>query len=201
MVFLMLWGHLFNLSNAALNVLVLFIQQFLKLIAPNKSDNHNTSQQQRALPKSLKNIHSVLGLNSDDFLQYVVCSRCDSVYELASCLQKNSFGTLVAKSCVHIEFPNHPLRTKRKQCGVSLFQRVCRSSKISFQPYKVYAYYPIKTALARLFNRKGFFSLCEHWRTRNPSSEYMGDIYDSCISDSRAKRAKINNKFLFGSTC
>ena len=46
MVFLMLWGHLFNLSNAALNVSVLFIQQFLKLTAPNKSDNHNTSQQQ-----------------------------------------------------------------------------------------------------------------------------------------------------------
>lgn len=182
MVFLMLWGHLFHLSNAALNVFVLFIQHFLKLIAPNKPDNCNT-EQQRPLPKSLKSIHSVLGLNSDDFIQYVVCSRCDSVYELASCLQKNSFGALIAKPCVHIEFPNHPLRTKQMQCGASLLQRVCRSSRISFQPYKVYAYYPIKTALARLFNRKGFFSLCEHWRTRNASSEYMhmGDIYDGQV--------------------
>ena len=179
----MLWGHLFHVSNAALNVLVLFIQKFLKLIAQRKSapsDNHNTKQQW-AMPKSLKSIHSILGLNSDDFIQYVVCSKCDSVYELASCVQRNSFGTLVAKCCIHIEFPCHPLRTKRKQCGTSLLQRVCRGTKVSFQPYKVYAYYPIKTALARLFNRKGFFSLCEQWRTRCTSSEYMGDIYDGQV--------------------
>ena len=48
MIFLMLWGYLFHVSNAALNVLVLFIQKFLKLIARRKSapsDNHNTKQQ------------------------------------------------------------------------------------------------------------------------------------------------------------
>ena len=60
---------------------------FLKLIAPNEStpsDNHNTKQW--ALPKLLKNIYRILGLKSDDFIQYVVCSQCDSVYELASCV-------------------------------------------------------------------------------------------------------------------
>ena len=70
MVFLMLWGHLFHLSNAALNIFVLFIQHFLTLIVPNKStqsDNHNT-EQQRVLPKSLRSIHKALGLNSDDFI-------------------------------------------------------------------------------------------------------------------------------------
>ena len=181
----MLWGHLFHLSNAALNVLIVFIQHYLSIIAPNKqtqSDKHTVNfKQPRDFPKSLKSIHRVLGLNSDDFIQYVVCIKCDSVYELSSCLHRNSFGAVDVKSCIHIKFPNHPLRSKRQQCGASLLQKVCRDSKIAFQPYKTYAYYPIKTALARFFNREGFFSLSEQWRTRNASSEYMGDVYDGQV--------------------
>lgn len=156
---------------------------FFKTYKPKKAtelDKYNT-EQQKALPKSLKSIHGVLGLNSDDFIQYIVCSKCDSVYELASCLQNSTFGQLVTKSCVHINFPNHPIHTRRKQCGGSLLQRACRGSKTCFQPFKAYPYYPIKTALTCLFNREGFFSLCEQWRTRTASSEYMGDIYDGQV--------------------
>ena len=104
----MLWGHLFHLSNAALNVLIVFIQHYLSIIAPNKStqsDKHTVNfKQPRDFPKSLKSIHRVLGLNSDDFIQYVVCIKCDSVYELSSCLHRNSFGAVDVKSCIHIKF-------------------------------------------------------------------------------------------------
>ena len=91
------------------------------------------------------------------------------------------FGQLVAKPCIHINFPSHPIHAKRKECGAPLLQKVCRSGHTCFQPIKVYMYYPIKTTLTRLFNHKEFFSLCERWRTRHASSEYMGDIYDGWI--------------------
>ena len=38
---------------------------------------------------------SVLRLKVDEFIQYTVCSKCDSVYELAASSEKDLFGNLV----------------------------------------------------------------------------------------------------------
>ena len=42
-------------------------------------------------------------------------------------------------------------------------------------------YYPIRAALARLFSRPGFLLMCEQWRKRKTTGEYMGDIYDGQV--------------------
>ena len=54
-----------------------------------------------------------------------------------------------------------------------------RNGKMTVKPYKVFAYQPLKTAVSRLANRKGFIDLCEKWRTRvNAPDGVMYDIYD-----------------------
>ena len=175
MTFLVLWGFVFHISNAALNVLILFLNHFLKIVLPKSSDV--------MCPRSLKGIQKCLNLHKDEFIQYVVCSKCDSVYEPNACVSKQLHGHLATNHCIHIQFPNHPLHSFRQPCGTPLLQRVCRgrSNNLEFQPYKVYPYQSIKKALMRLCNRSNFLIMCEQWRQMPVSTEYMNDVYDGNI--------------------
>lgn len=96
-------------------------------------------------------------------------------------MEKAVDGTLTSKQCIHVEFPNHTQHAKRKPCGAPLLQRIAGANRTLLRPFKVYAYYPIKATLTRLFNRPGFLSLCEKWRQRRAGDEIMGDIYDGQI--------------------
>ena len=64
MAFIILWGFIFHVSNAALNVLILFFSHFLKILSPKLTDTD-------LCPKSLKAVQKYLKLNTDEFIQYV----------------------------------------------------------------------------------------------------------------------------------
>lgn len=144
-----------------------------------KKDEVNENLILQQFPQSFNMALSVLRLKVDEFIQYTVCSKCDSVYELAACSEKDLFGNLVTKHCAHITFPNHPMRSRRKQCGAPLLQKVYKNNNhVIFRPFKIYVYHPISNALSRLFNRTGFATICEHWRQRHEYPGYMTDVYD-----------------------
>ena len=156
MAFIILWGFIFHVSNAALNV-ILFVNHFLKIISPKSTATDLCA-------KSLKAVQKCLNLSTDEFIQYVVCPKCDSVYELQACISKQLHGQLTTKQCVHIHFPHHPCYIYRQPCGTPLLCKVCRGSNVQFQPYKVYPYQPITKTLTRLCNRSDFLLMCERWR-------------------------------------
>lgn len=109
--FIIMWGFVLQISNAALNSLVLFLYHFHRVVA-SCSQNHAELQQiSHQCPKSFLTAQSLLGLHSDDFVQYVVCRKCDSVYELEACIARSPNGELVSKRCIHIEFSNHSVHT------------------------------------------------------------------------------------------
>lgn len=66
----------------------------------------------------------MLGLGRDDFTQYVVCYKCNSVYDLAACSKKTPTGQVIIQQCVHVAFPYHPNHRKRQSCGVPLLQKI-----------------------------------------------------------------------------
>lgn len=175
MTFLVLWGFVFHVSNAALNIFILFLKHFLKIALLKSSEV--------MCPTSLKGVQKCLNLNNDEFIQYVVCPKCDSVYEPNACVSKQLHGHLATKQCIHIQFPNHSLHSFRQPCGTLLLQRVCRGrgNNLKFQPYKVYPYQSIKKALIHLCNRSNFLMMCEQWRQMQVSTEYMNDVYDGNI--------------------
>lgn len=143
-----------------------------------KKDQVNENELLQQFPQSFNMGLSVLGLKVDEYVQYTVCSKCDSVYELAACTARDSFGNLVTKHCAHVTFPNHPMHTRRRQCGTPLLQTVHIKNNTTFRPLKIYVYHPISTALSCLFNRTGFAAMCEHWRHRHKHTDYMTDVYD-----------------------
>ena len=48
-------------------------------------------------------------------------------------------------------------------------------------PIKLYAYYPIKASLTKLYRRKNFHNSCEAWRKRRKISGLYTDIYDGAV--------------------
>ena len=77
----------------------------------------------REVPISLKDAYSRCGIASREFIEYVVCPCCHSVYEYEDCIQSVG-GETISKCCRHVSYPNHPQPSRRKQCGAILLKKV-----------------------------------------------------------------------------
>ena len=119
---------------------------------------------------------------SDNFIEYVVCPRCNSVYEYEDCVQVRN-GVKKGKLCSHVTFPSHPQQSQRTPCNTQLLKKVKSGKGYSLVPFCVHPYYPLKKSFERLVAKPGFIENCEKWRERRtcvPES-VLGDIYDGNI--------------------
>ena len=114
------------------------------------------------------------------FTEYVVCSKCHSLYDLDSCVIING-SNRSSRKCEYIQFPNHPQRSFCQLCGKVLLKTTRKQSQVSFKPIKVYSYQSIKHAVSRLLRRPGFLEKCELWRQCSSVSNYLADIYDGKV--------------------
>ena len=126
-----------------------------------------------------KNVLSCTGISSTDFIEYVVCPSCHSVYAFEDCIE--SIGREKRpKPCSHLPYPNHPHRSRRRPCGASLLKTVRNGrGHHKLVPIKVFAYMPLSKSLKIVAKRPGFLAACEQWRDRQcfiPTS-CLGDIY------------------------
>ena len=68
-----------------------------------------------SLPVTVQSVHHLISLQ-EDFVNYVVCPNCDSVYEYDSCFEISANDEKESKYCNHIRFPKHPQASHRKPC-------------------------------------------------------------------------------------
>ncbi len=135
-----------------------------------------------AFPVSLVGLHKILRVTKGNFVNYVVCPMCSSVYVYQDCIISRTNGLNKSKLCCHVSQPNHPQKSRRKECGTALLKKVRTKSGYCLKPRKVYAYMPLKKSIARLVKMKGFVESCERWRYRPTSSEsYLTDVYDGLV--------------------
>lgn len=178
---LLFWQSLFRVSNAALSSLLSLLKSIIRMLG--------TAFQFRSLvdfsaqlPQTLHGAYSCVGMARDDFIEYVVCPDCHSVYEYKDCFDTVA-GVKVSKECCHVSYPNHPQSTRRQKCGAHLLKRVKSGRGHNLVPFKVYPYCPLHKSLQRLVGREGFLDACERWRGRSHSvpASHLGDIYDGRI--------------------
>lgn len=131
------------------------------------------------IPSKSNAAYRLLKIPDNSFVKYVVCTSCNSIYELEKCLSTNS-GTIEAKKCWYTAYPNHPHPARRKPCGSQLLRRVRSGSKYRFVPNKVYPYQPLHQSLGYLVKRKDFLLSSELWSERS-SIIPDGDVYDGWI--------------------
>lgn len=129
-------------------------------------------------PKSLHALRTALNLNENNFIKYVACPSCHSIYNFKDCFDRPN----KPKTCSHVSFPNHRQQAFRLPCQSRLLAEVrLKGGSLKFYPRKYYCFKPISESLSTLFNRKGFLNSCELWRLRQVPSCTMCDIYDGQI--------------------
>ena len=132
-----------------------------------------------AIPSSVYSLGRAVG-NSVGFMKYVVCPKCHKLYKLSDCISQvgaRQSSTL----CTFIQFPNHPYRRFRVECGQLLLKTVYFSSgRLILYPFKVFPFKTLSSSLQQLLLRPGFAELCQHWKSR-VRSDYLQDIYDGKV--------------------
>lgn len=176
--FVFLWQSVFRISEAAVSILLRFLKFFLSIIGSPQSQSLA-----RAIPLTTCTAEKYIGLSNDDIVKYVVCKKCHTLYYLKDCIDCGSREEPSSKCCQYVQYPNHTIASKRKECGAVLLKRVKSKGKTRLQPFIVYPYLPLRISLQHLFLKPGFISLCERWRDRKNRipPDILSDVYDGKI--------------------
>lgn len=136
-----------------------------------------------SMPLSLKTVHKIFGTANSDFVSYVVCPSCQSVYHFEDCIIQRPFGQSLGKSCCHVPYPRHPQLSRRGKCGAQLLKTVRGKNRTYLRPLKVYPYLSLEKSMGCLVKRRGFLEACELWRKRSTlvPSGHLGDIFDGKV--------------------
>ena len=179
--YLIIWQFAFKISNSALTALIRLLKQLIWYLGEILQLQQLNSMSD-GIPLSLKNIRQLLSFHKDDFVTYVVCPSCDSLYEFDDCVERSITGRHEeSKYCRHVKFPNHTVASKRSPCNTRLLQKVKCKSGYKLSPIKVYPHKHLKTSIEQLVKRKGFIENCEKWRDRLVPAGYLTDIYDGAV--------------------
>ncbi|CAG2241899.1 unnamed protein product [Mytilus edulis] len=172
---LVLWQCIHYISDAAVTLLLNILSAFFKLLSTN---SEVCSKIESSFPGNMYQLSKLLQSNMLDFKQYVVCTKCYSLYDFDDCFHVVE-GLRFSNTCSYVEFPNHRLPHLRKRCNEPLLKEINNSSSKILVPYKIYCYKSIKSSLSFFVKRNNFEDLCEQWRTRETKEGIMYDIYDA----------------------
>ena len=179
--FLFLWQSLYRISNAALSTLLNILSVFVRLFGSVLSSDHDIATKQIKIPGNTAAASKLLQImDKDDFIEYVVCPKCQSVYSYSDCVYTRG-GHDIPKVCSHIPYPNHTYLSKRGSCGAALLKKVKTGRKTTLVPIKVYPYQPLYKSFNNLVKKEGFLDACEMWRNRPTSDTHLVDIYDGRV--------------------
>lgn len=153
--------------------LILAIFHFLPVLL--QSDN--TVKLATDFPKTLYSLKKQFNVKALD--RYCVCPSCHSVYEERKCIITQNYGNVkISRKCDYIQFPCHPHRSRRLQCGTELMKVVKVGKKSKLVPRMLYVYNSIKNTIEKFASRHGFFESCEAWRNFNTDNRFMTDVFD-----------------------
>ena len=102
----------------AMYTLLHFIRLFFAHLSFLCPGNKVLEQLLKTFPKSVQCIRSILKNSNSGITEYVVCPRCNSLYNYESCVVLVGLRE-ESRKCSYIEFPNHPQQIRRK--NVMLF--------------------------------------------------------------------------------
>ena len=179
LIFIMFWQALFKVSNTAIGYLLSFLRFFIGALGRVFGCTLLNDARQ-FIPLTPSTVHKILGIDQNYFIEYVVCPKCDAIYEYQDTFKTFANGTKEPRRCSYIAMPNHPYPTQRQPCGAILLKTVKTKRSCKLVPVKTYPYCSLKKSIRRLISQKGFLQKCEQWRNRSQKipPEMLGDIYD-----------------------
>ena len=179
-MFLFSWQSLFNVSDIGLNVLIKIIALFFSLLVkvlslPMKSFTDH-------LPQGIEAAKRFLGHQKDNSTKYAACPSCHSIHNVDDCKVVLPNKSIISAVCHHIEFPNHPHKSRRKPCQTLLMKSIRTSTgATTLYPRLLYCYKSVTQSLKNLLLRPGFIELSERWRNREVPRDTLTDVYDGKV--------------------
>ena len=133
-----------------MNHLIQFLSYIFKVIA---ETSLSLSTLASVFPTSSYKVRKYLAFK-DLFEKYVVCKKCNSIYDFKDCFECSLLGAK-AKVCSHGPYQNHPRVSQRTLCGHELLKEVIiQKAKEKMYPSRTYCYFPLYKSLPHLLQRK-----------------------------------------------
>ena len=112
LLFLFSWQCGFSVTDSAVEMLLKFLSRFFWVLGT-FDENSAMALVAKRFPNSLYKLRKHLGiLNEDEFVKYVVCPKCKSLYDYKDCIQSRC-GRQVSARCKFVAWSRHPHRRKR----------------------------------------------------------------------------------------
>jgi len=169
LLFICYWWTYCNIADRGIEILLKFFHAFFSVLFEQIPWMALFSA---SFPSSLYMLKKYFGLHKDCFQKFVVCPKCNSLYNYDSAYETVG-GRRLSRKCSFVEFPNHRRRAHRKSCNEVLLKEVkLQDGKLKLYPKKVYSvcYNSIIETLKLFLQRPGFASRCELWRARERTS-------------------------------
>jgi len=137
-------------------MLLKFLSRFFWIVET-FDENSAIAKVARCMPNTLYKLKKHLGLmNNDDFVKYVVCPKCKTLYDYKDCFQSRC-GRQVSARCRFVPWSRHPHKNKRGPCDEILLKTVRTGTKTFLYPRMVYPYNSVIKSLQVLLSRPGFW--------------------------------------------
>lgn len=168
------------MTDSALDMLVKFLSRFFWIVGT-FDENGIVAKISKGFPNTLYKLRKQLGLmDSDDFVKYVVCPKCKTLYNYKDCVERRC-GRKVSARCRFIPWSQHPHRNKRGPCDELLLKTVRTGTNMFLYPRMVYPYNSVVKSLQVLLKRPGFWEKCQEWRKQTLPDNVRTDIYQGNV--------------------
>ena len=137
-------------------------------------------QLRAGFPRTIYSLKNTFGAKGRHLQYYCVCPSCHALYKEEDCVTTGLTNAQTGRKCAHIEYPRHPQRFRRKECGIELMKCIKVGKKYKLIPRKRFVYNSITSSIHQFASRPGFFESCEAWCKQSVSTDgsFMTDVYD-----------------------
>ena len=180
LLFISYWWTYFNIADHGIELVLQFFHAFFSVLAERIPWMLLFLA---SFPSSLYLLKKHFGLHNDGFQKFVVCPKCNSLYNYDSAFETVG-SKQISKKCSYVDFPNHRHRAHQKPCHEVLLKEVkLQDGKTKLYPRKVYCYNSIIGTLKLFLQRPNFSSRCEMWRERERTSiqGLMSDVIHGSV--------------------
>jgi hypothetical protein len=161
----------FRLSDTALEALIKFLHTLLTRL--NKSQFNN-------FPTSLYIAKKRLNIFQPK-MQLAVCGGCHKLYNAKNVVEYKEEGKTAIANCVHEEFPNNSIPSRRNKCNNPLSILKKRKGGTIAIPRMLYPKPSIRQQLNMLYQRPSFENMLKLSGVQREGDNTYSDIYDGKV--------------------
>ena len=120
LLFICYWWTYCNIADRGIELMIQFLHAFFTVLSERIPW---MALFVGSFPSSLYLLKTFFGLHKDCFQKFVVCPKCNSLYNYESTYEKVG-NRRVSKKCSYVGFPNHRHRAHRQPCNEVLLKEV-----------------------------------------------------------------------------